>query len=167
MKQVFPRIKNWWFALSTREQKLMVVMAVIVIVFFAYAGIWRPIYQGAEEARSRLVSEQKLLSWVKNHANQIISLRQTSGQSATKDMPFNQVITTSSKQYGLTLIRIQPRENSYQVWFEPASFNRFLKFIDYLQRQYGIRVEALDVEKAKQPGLIEIKRLQMSLGSMQ
>lgn len=167
MKRFSPRIKSWWFALSKREQNLTAVMVVTVFVCFLYLGVWQPISQGAESARSRLVSEQALLSWVKNQANQIVSLRGGSGHAVINDVPFNQVITTSSKQYGLTLIRIQPRENSYQVWFEPVSFKRLIEFIDYLQHQYGIRVEVMDIAKTKQPGMVEIKRFQVSAGNLQ
>lgn len=167
MKRLSPRIKSWWFALSKREQNLMVVMGITVIACLLYLGVWQPISQGAESARSRLVSEQALLSWVKNQANQIVSLRDGSDRAVINDVPFNQVITTSSKQYGLTLIRIQPRKNSYQVWFEPVSFKLLIEFIDYLQHQYGIRVDAMDIAKTKQPGMVEIKRLQVSAGSLQ
>lgn len=167
MKQLVPFLKHWWFALSKREQHLMVAMGMVLILFVGYSGIWQPLTQNAQTTRSRLASEQALLSWVKNKADQIVSLRNRSGNTVNHDVPFNQMITTSSQQYGLKLIRIQPRESSYQIWFEPVSFNQLVKFIDYLQHQYGIRIEALDIEKTKQSGMVDVKRFQVSSGSLQ
>ncbi|MDC0610015.1 type II secretion system protein M [Vibrio sp.] len=168
MKQLSPKIKSWWLSLSKREQNLMAILAIALGIFVIYFGMVQPAISSVESARSRAASERALLTWVENQANQIVSLRRSSDQiSADNSIPFNQMINNSSQQYGLKLIRVQPRDDSYQVWFEPTSFNQFVDFIDYLQSQYGIRIEALELSRGNQPGLVEIKRLQMTSGRLQ
>jgi len=164
--QLSHRIKNWWCVLPKREQHLVGVLGIVVIIAILFWGIARPIVQDTKSARLRLNHEQILFEWVKNKANHIMALRDSSTRLIKKNMPFNQAINIASQQYGLQLIRIQSKDSSYQVWFNPTSFNHFIEFLDFMQREYGIRVEMLDITKTKQPGIVEIKRLQMSSGDL-
>ncbi|SHO58366.1 type II secretion system protein M [Vibrio quintilis] len=157
------RCQSWWKSLSLREQKLVLIIAVAAVVVFVYAGLIQPLQQQRAMAVNKLNTEQNLYNWVVSQANKVVDLRGQGGLVAS-DKPLNQLITNSTRQFGIRLIRIQPMSQSFQVWIEPLSFNQFVDWLVFLQEKYGIRVNVMDIERGKQEGMIEVKRLQLKRG---
>jgi general secretion pathway protein M len=133
------------------------------LVGSVYAGLIQPLQQQRAMAVSKLNAEQNLYNWVVSEANKIIGLRGHGGL-VSSDKPLNQLITNSTRQFGIRLIRIQPISQTFQVWIEPLSFNQFIDWLTFLQEKYGIQVNVMDIERGKQEGMIEVKRLQLKRG---
>ncbi|EGA64339.1 type II secretion system protein M [Vibrio brasiliensis] len=163
MKGLLTSLQTWWLSISQREQRLVVVCAVLVALGSIYWGVVQPVLQRADNAQMRIQSERQLLSWVKNKADEISELK-AQGGVAVSSMPINQAVSSSVKRFNVELIRMQPRGEQFQVWVEPMPFNQFVSWIAYLQDSYGIEVVFLDIDKGDQDGLIEVNRLQLSRG---
>ncbi|CAM3739515.1 Type II secretion system protein M [Vibrio aerogenes CECT 7868] len=157
------RCQSWWKSLSLREQKLVLIISIFAVVGAVYAGLIQPLQQQKAMAVSKLSSEQNLYNWVVSEANKITGLRGHGG-FVSSDKPLNQLITNSTRQFGIRLIRIQPMSQTLQVWIEPLSFNQFIDWLTFLQEKYGIQVNVMDIERGKQEGMIEVKRLQLKRG---
>jgi general secretion pathway protein M len=157
------RCYNGWKVLSSREQWFLLVTVILLVLLGAYAGVIRPLQQQSREAETRLNAETNLLAWVKNQADTIVRHRQVSDNS-NSDLPLNQVITSSINQFGIRLIRMQPKSEGIQVWVEPVPFNQFTDWLLFLQRDYGIRVVLMDISRGSQGGMVEIKRLELVRG---
>ncbi|MEZ8825348.1 type II secretion system protein M [Vibrio amylolyticus] len=163
MEKLVTSLKLWWQSISLREQRLVMIGSLLLMVGMGYWGIIEPMNQRSVQAQNRINSEKQLLSWVKNKADEIVQLRAKSGLISTAQ-PLNQLISSSAKQFKVELIRIQPRDEMFQVWVQPLEFNQFISWITYLKEQQGIDVEYLDVEGSERPGIVEIKRLQFKRG---
>lgn len=159
VQQLWSRFDAWRAGLSAREQSMVFVMTVLVSVVILYWGCWKPLHNKIEQAESHYRSEQTLNLWVTHKANMISQLRQSGGESQVEHLPFNQVIANSTTQYRIQLIRIQPRNDSNQVWIEPLPFNRLLDWLNNLNHQYGITVDSLDIERSDTPGVVGVNRL--------
>lgn len=160
MKSQLHRFQLWWTQLSSREQRLLTVVLLSGLMISVIFGMVKPMHDSQVLAQQKRVNESQLLEWVKSKANQIESLRRSSGAAGVSRQPLNQVIATSSQEFNISLIRIQPRGEELQVWIAPLAFDRLLDWMNYLSSQQGISVTALDIERGEQNGVVEVRRLQ-------
>lgn len=163
MKGRLSFISLWWSTISTREQRLLVSAIVFVVAAVMYWGVAQPLVTRAENAQTKLASEQQLLQWVTNRADTIVELRQRSG-APSSSKAINQVVSESVKRYNIELIRMQPRDEMLQIWIKPVPFNQFITWIQYLKEQQGIAVEFMDISASDKQGMIDVKRLQLKRG---
>lgn len=163
MEALLKPLQVWWSKISQREQRLVIICAVFVVLGALYWGLIQPVSERAETAKLRIQSEKQLLSWVKDQADTIGQLRSQNGQ-VVSGQPLNQAVSSSARRYNVELVRVQPRGEQLQVWIAPMPFNQFLQWITALQENHGILVSFLDIDKGDREGLIEVKRLQFSKG---
>lgn len=163
MKQLINTLQQWWLSISQREQRLVVVCGLLLLVGGLYWGIVQPVSERAAEAQVRIQSEKQLLSWVKDKADEISQLRGQGGQPVSS-LPINQAVSSSVGRFNVELIRVQPRGEAFQVWVAPMPFNQFVNWLAFLQETHGIGVQFLDIDKAERDGMVEINRLQFGRG---
>ncbi len=107
-------------------------------------------------------SEKQLLTWVQDKADDITALRKAGCQFSNQ--PLNQLVSSSARRFKVELIRVQPRNDSVQVWIKPLAFNQLVDWLRYLKEQQGIEVEFLDIDRTDQAGMIDVNRLQFKRG---
>ncbi|MGR5068748.1 MULTISPECIES: type II secretion system protein M [Vibrio] len=163
MKNLISPVQTWWSSISQREQRLVMGCGAMAVVGVLYWGILQPMNQRAELAQSRIQSEKQLLNWVQDKADDITTLRKSGGVSFSSQ-PLNQVVSSSARRYKVELIRVQPRNDSVQVWIKPLAFNQMVDWLRYLKEQQGIEVEFLDIDRTEQAGMIDVNRLQFKRG---
>lgn len=163
MKNLIAQAQTWWSSISQREQRLVMSGGIIAIIGMIYWGVLQPMNQRAELAQSRIQSEKQLLTWVQDKADDISALRKSGGVSFS-NQPLNQVVSSSARRYKVELIRVQPRNDSVQVWIKPLAFNQMVDWLRYLKEQQGIEVEFLDIDRTDQAGMIDVNRLQFKRG---
>ncbi|ELV8555973.1 type II secretion system protein M [Vibrio fluvialis] len=156
-------LHTWWSSISQREQRLVLVCGGLLLLGILYWGVLRPLQQRSDAARARIVSEQQLLQWVQATADDIVTLRRQGGVVGTAQ-PLNQVISSSTRQFNIELIRVQPRGEMMQVWIQPLPFSQLVSWIAYLKEKQGVDVEFMDLDRGKVPGVVEVKRLQLKRG---
>ncbi|EIA1340866.1 type II secretion system protein M [Vibrio parahaemolyticus] len=163
MKNLISQAQAWWSGISQREQRLVMGCGALAILGILYWGLLQPMSQRAELAQSRIQSEKQLLTWVQDKADDITALRKSSGVSYS-NQPLNQLISSSARRFKVELIRVQPRNDSVQVWIKPLAFNQLVDWLRYLKEQQGIEVEFLDIDRTDQAGMIDVNRLQFKRG---
>ncbi|PFG45561.1 general secretion pathway protein M [Vibrio sp. ES.051] len=163
MKQLISQAQAWWSSISQREQRLVMGCGAIAIIGMVYWGVLQPMSQRAELAQSRIQSEKQLLTWVQNKADDITALRKSRGVSYSSQ-PLNQLVASSARRFNVELIRVQPRNESVQVWIKPLVFNQLVDWLRYLKEQQGIDVEFLDIDRTDPTGMVDVNRLQFKRG---
>ncbi|USD65180.1 type II secretion system protein M [Vibrio sp. SCSIO 43136] len=159
------QILAWWQSISVREQRLVIIAGALCLVGSLYWGVVAPLNQRAELAQQRIQSEKQLLTWVQDSANTITSLRKSAGVSGSRgSSPLNQVVSSTTRQYKIELIRMQPRGDSLQVWVKPLPFNQLVNWVSNMREKQGIEVEFLDITRTEQVGQVEVNRLQLKRG---
>ena len=155
----------WWKGLSAREQRLVLGGGSALLLAILYWGIWQPLAASAQTTETRLQAERQLLTWVSTKADEIVSLRGTSGSTgAVSGKGLNQVINETTGRYRIEVIRMQPRSDAVQVWVKPLPFNTLINWLAFLRDEHGIDAQFLDVSKTDQAGMVEVNRLQLGRG---
>lgn len=163
MKELFAPVQTWWRSVTPREQRMVLAMGALTVLAIAYWGIWQPLHERAAAAKARVQTEKQLLNWVSDNANDIMTLR-ANGGAEISTQPLNQVITNSAREFNIELIRVQPRGDILQVWIQPLPFAQLVAWIAYLQERQGVSVDAMDIDRGKVNGVVDVKRLQLKRG---
>ncbi|ANU37787.1 type II secretion system protein M [Vibrio scophthalmi] len=163
MNKLLASLQVWWLRITPREQRLVTVGGVALIIGILFWGIYQPMVQRAELAQNQLRTEKQLLSWVQNKADDIVALR-GNGARALSPLPFNQAVSSSARRFNIELVRVQPRGEEMQVWVQPLPFNQLVSWLEYLQQNHGVEAQFLDIDKNERIGVVDVKRLQLSKG---
>ncbi|WP_088331182.1 type II secretion system protein M [Lacimicrobium sp. SS2-24] len=147
--------------LSEREQRLVLIVAVFTLVLAFYALIWSPLNESIERNRTAVESQRTLLSWVQQHANRIIQLKQSGSATSRFSGSLTQAVNQSANQHGIAISRMQPQGEQLQVWVDAAEFNAVLSWLESLEQQ-GIVIDDADFSELSTPGHIRVRRLQLS-----
>ncbi|OLQ86566.1 general secretion pathway protein GspM [Vibrio ponticus] len=163
MRAILNSLQVWWYRITPREQRLVMIGGVALGFGLLYWGLYQPVAQRAEQAQLNLNSEKQLLSWVQDKADQIVDLR-GSGVKAISPLPLNQAVSSSARRFNVEMVRVQPRGEEMQVWVQPLPFNQLMSWIEYMKANHAIDVLFLDIDKSSQAGMVEVKRLQLTKG---
>ncbi|AXR05010.1 type II secretion system protein GspM [Salinimonas sediminis] len=153
-------LKDKYKALTEREQKLVLLAGIAIIIGVFYFGIWAPLNHSIDAAKARQDSQQKLLSWVQENALKAQQLRRTNSNANSFSGTLAQAVNRSTSEYGILVSRMQPQDEELQVWVDQASFNNVLAWLNTLEGM-GVVILQVDIAEANAPGTINIRRLQL------
>lgn len=153
-----------WQQYSAREQRLLMLAAVAVVIGGLYWGIWQPLQQAISRQETRLQQHQQLLRQlqVSEDAIRLWQQQQTTPHTAAEGSLTEQV-SRSAASYSITVTRMQAQDRQLQLWLADLPFNQLLSWLLRLRLQYGIEVAALDLSLGGQGGVVRVDRLQLAL----
>tara|TARA_B100001094_G_C18195698_1_gene810704 strand:+ start:8458 stop:8973 length:516 start_codon:yes stop_codon:yes gene_type:complete len=158
MKALQP-LHDKWLGLAYRERQFLSVAIVAFLVSSFYWMIWNPLHVAAEESQVQLTKQLNTLSDVKSMGNQIFTL---SGQSGQRQSNLSSVASRSALEYGVSVVRMQPRGERLQLMLEPIPFNKLLKWLAFLVEKQGVSIDVLDIARTEISGVIQVNKLQLS-----
>jgi general secretion pathway protein M len=153
-------LKARFNALTDREQILVIISAVVVLIGVFYFAIWKPLNSGIDREQKLLSNQATLLTWVKSQSARAAQLRQSSGvKPFTGSLP--QAVNRTTSRHGIAISRMQPQgEEELQVWVDEAEFNSVLAWLQALENM-GVLIKQVDIAEADQGGIVRIRRLQL------
>ncbi len=155
-------IQHYWEGISTREQHIVIAVSAVFSLTLFYLIFISPLITRAQEANQQLNNEQELSVWVAAKSGQLEILRETASGGVNLSLPINQVVTASARRFGLVIERLQPQQSDLQVWLKPLSFETLVKWLENIETSAGISVKFIELTGSEQPGMVEIKRLQLT-----
>lgn len=162
MKQL-DEIQQHFQSLNQRDQKLVLVMAAILVVTLFYVAVWEPLHLNLEKQRNNQVTQIEIHSWMQNAATEVRSLKASGnkpGKILKKNSPVSIVAEQSAKTSGLKkqISKIESSgKNSAQIKVDNASFNQMLLWISTLKTRYGINVSSAKIERTDKEGIINAR----------
>ncbi|NMH60781.1 type II secretion system protein GspM [Alteromonas ponticola] len=147
-------------ALTEREQMLVAISGVFIVVAVLYWGIFAPLNTSIEREQMRLQNQEKLLTWVTERTNRAQQLRQASGKPNQFSGSLPQVVNDTTTRFNIAISRMQPQGEELQVWVDQAPFNDVLGWLQAMESM-GIVILNADIAEADESGQIKIRRLQL------
>ncbi|QJR80821.1 type II secretion system protein M [Alteromonas pelagimontana] len=147
-------------ALTEREQYLVLISGVFVVIAMFYWLIWAPLTASVERAQIRLESQQNLLSWVQERTTRAQQLQRSATGTTRFTGSLPQAVSSTTNRYNIAVSRMQPQGEEIQVWIDQAPFNDVLSWLQALESM-GIVILQADISAANASGHIEVRRLQL------
>lgn len=156
LQQVLERYQQ----LNEREKPLVLSGLILVILALFYVVIWQPLNDNLQAAQKGVAAQQETLNWLQQNIARV-KLAQSGNTSNKFRGSLTQLVSSTSSRNNLKVARLQPSNNSLQVWLEDAPFNDLLSWLNGLQAQ-GVVIENLDLAAANAPGMVKVRRLQLA-----
>lgn len=154
-------MKAWWQQLNSREQRLVSIMAALVMIFILYSAIWQPLNESLANANKKLIRQQTLLTWVTDNTAQYKQAKRNTQTSNSKGS-LSGIVNKSANSYKLTITRMQPQGNNLQVWIDNVPFTKLLFWLEHLANKEGLQVQGIDLTHAERTGEVKVRRLQLA-----
>ena len=141
-------------ALSTRERRLAMAVAVVGGLFLVYAVV-SPLLTFHATALARYAAEQQDLQWMQANRS---AVKAPSGGDAGGVEPQTRLstINAAAKARGLPLRRIQPEEGAVSVQIERQPFETVIRWSHALETQHGMEIVDASVD-AQEPGVVNAR----------
>lgn len=152
-------IKNRFKELSLREQRLVILAAVVLLAGMFYFIVWSPLNSAIEKQSAAVESDRALLVWVQEQANRATILRQSSDRK-TFTGSLTQVVNQTTRSANIPVARMQPQGDELIVTIDSVEFNSFLNWLFTLEKR-GVLIIQSDVSEQNKQGFVQVRRLQL------
>lgn len=151
------QLKLWYKSLPQKEQWMVSGTSLLIFITLFYLIIWEPIHVGLEEEKQKQQSQQEILIWMQEAANEVKTLRASGTRSTIRDKnkPITLVIEQAINNAGLktSVNKIESSgSDGARVTLNEASFNQILVWLNTLATHNGIQVVSANIERGTKPG---------------
>jgi len=145
-------------ALQPREQVLVAAAGLMLTLALIYLALWQPFALAREHRSDELVAARELASRIEQIGALGQSSKSTHGPPVVgPEVSLLAAVDQASKDgiLGKPLSRINPDgEKQVRVWVEDVPFEALLRWIDDLQTRYGVKIDAIAIERRPGPGQV-------------
>jgi general secretion pathway protein M len=156
MKQI-EQLKHWFEALTTKEQRMLIASAGIILITLFYLLVWEPIHLELDSEIQKKKSQTENMIWMQEAASEVLKLRSAGNRSVIRDAnkPATLVIEQSINNAGLkdSVTKIESSGKSgARVTLNEVSFNQMLVWMNTLATHNGIHIVSANIERASKQG---------------
>lgn len=139
---------------APREQLAVKILGVVLLFVLVLLLVVLPLHRFNANAIADLRAQQDTLSWMQSNRGAI-------GGNTQKDRASGDTVLTLANQgartLGLTIKRYEPSGQGLNIWFEQVSFSQVVKWLEALQRDYGIVAIEFSASKRDEPGMVDVR----------
>ena len=147
-------IGRWFYGREQNEQKIIAVIALLIIVSLLWAMVWKPVSDWQTVERNRHENAQQLIDWLKSNKD---AAKQASQNTGTQrgSRALIPVITKAADAHNIKVNRLQPESNGViSVILEQQSFNRIIGWLAQLEENNGVSVERVSFDGQDAQGYV-------------
>ncbi|HEY0800051.1 MAG TPA: type II secretion system protein M [Steroidobacteraceae bacterium] len=149
------KLQTWYASLQQREQRVVTIGAIALGLIIVIGGILMPLQSAVSSALKGTETRREDLAWMRINAPEVRAL---GGQlpADTGEAPVV-LVDRVGREAGLaTALRgTQPNATGgARVQLEGAPFDTMIMWLDTLDRQYGLAIESITVDRTPTPGLV-------------
>lgn len=147
-------IKQWYTGLNARERNMVLTLVVMMVLLIVFIAVVMPIKQHVHQLNENVALAQRDLPEI---TSKVRALQSRSGGQQVSRQSLNQLITTSSKRYGLKFSRIEERkrDEEIQVRLDDVEFDQVLRWVSSLEQEQGLVVDTLRVSDTDTIGMVD------------
>ena len=164
-------MKEWWNGLAPREQRMVLFGGIALVIMAFYFGIWEPVQTQKENLEKAIAEQRAVRDWIQQAAIEVDALRgrsRTGSRAASGGRSLLAVVDQTAKQgkLGPALRRVEPEGTAaVRVWLDQASFDDTVRWLAGLQRDHGIFVSTITVDRQDAPGMVNVRLSLQGAGS--
>ena len=148
-------IKSWYSGLNMRERNMVLILGIMMVLLILFIAVVLPLKSYMNDLDDRVATAKRDLPEV---AAKVQALQSRSGsQQPSSRQSLNQLITNSSKRYGLKFSRIEERkrDEEIQVRLDDVEFDQLLRWVGQLEQQQGLVIDTLRVSDTDDIGMVD------------
>lgn len=154
--QGLDRLKAKFAALEPRERLIVVAGSILVVLVALYTLGFAPLNKAVNDRSARVTKKQDDLAWMQSVVAQLQSLGAAQPVNNSGESLVVVIANTASRGNVANALTGQTPngQNGVRVQLEGVSFDALIGWLGALQTEYGIRVDAAEINRAGQPGRV-------------
>lgn len=149
-------MREWFASLAPRERASVAGAGVLLAVVVVYLLLIEPMLEHRAMLERGIAAQRDLVTWMRGVAGDIDAGAPLSGDGGS----LFAVVDRSVRGTALAgaIERVQPEGTAtVRVWLDGADFDELVRWIATLDRQHGIGVSSLSVERGPAPGSVNAR----------
>ena len=161
-QQYLAPLQQWLEKLEKRERQLVIGGGISLIFILFYSLIWDVTFSDLEMQKSRYQSQQQLLSWMQNKANNVAALEAASGGSNAqrfKNQSISSLTQRSAQSMGVKdqISKLESTKKGVKVTLKNANFDRIIFWLNDLQQKYNIQASNIKLDPQSTSGAVDAR----------
>lgn len=154
------KLKEWFASLQPRERLAVGVAGVLVSVMVIYVLGLAPFFRAVNTLEQSVATKKSDLAWMRGNAPQVQMLAASQPQVGGTGEGLVLVVDRTAREAGLgeSLTGQTPNSDntSVRVTLQDAAFDMLIVWLTGLQSTQGVTIESASINKAAQPGLVNV-----------
>lgn len=153
-------MKQWFSGLNTRERRILMIGAVVLLVMLVYLVIWEPFDSRRSQLRASVEAQRNTYAWMLQASKEVKRLSGRGNRVKRHTGSLLGTINNTAKTglAGAIIKRVEEdRQQGVRVWIEQVAFDDLVKWLGKIQQQYGIRVSSLVSERHSKGGRVNVR----------
>jgi general secretion pathway protein M len=147
-------VQEWFQKYTQREQLYLLAVATVVSLYLLLVVVWRPVAGIRNEMAARNIQVAEQLAMVRAMASELQALKSSGSGQRTLNM--NQLINSSTNQFGIRPSRIQPNSRGEtQLRFESVEFARLLQWLHGIESTEGVVIREVAINQSDRGGIVK------------
>lgn len=148
-------IKQWFLDQSPRDQMMISVGGIVVVLYILLVVVLMPMYENLEQTQRRNLAALNEQQRVRELAGQVLAQKQNpSGSTAGQSL--NALLNQSLREYGLSMENFQPSGNAARVRLGASEFNKVLAWLNEMEVKQGVQIKDLTITADQGPGAVGV-----------
>ncbi|MFA0812044.1 type II secretion system protein GspM [Microbulbifer epialgicus] len=145
MKEQIEQWKQKWQALSSSDQRALLLLGLFVGGLFIVYGLYSPAKGFFDESRIRAEEASELVQWMESQRPVLARIKPNSGPGKASGTLLQRV-TTAAKSNQIAIKRFEPEgDNRIRLWIEEVRYQDLQPWLNQLiKEQLGVRTINLD-----------------------
>ena len=159
MKEWQIKIKDWWQALSQREQQVVALGGIVISALLFYLIIWGPYLDRINTMRQHIKTEQQTLAWMQAADKEI---KQFEVHSKNKNAATTPVILLSTLQKQIEEANLAPfltdlkqsATDAIEIHFQKIEFDNLIRLLLTILKTQNVSITQMSVIAENSPGMV-------------
>jgi general secretion pathway protein M len=149
---------NKFRELNLRDQTMLLVLAVAVVVYLLFQIVWRPLAASNDSLARANTALRASVQHMSQLAAEFRQLQQAgAANTAASGESLAQLLDRTVAAQGLKMSRFQPGSTGdVQVRFDNSAFDSVARWLHQLEAEQGVTVRDLSVTPGAAPGLVNV-----------
>lgn len=140
-----------------RDQRALKILTAALVPTLLYFMAVYPLQQARNKLREDISRDEKQLTYVQQSAQTINSLRGSGIGEDRKGRSLAQVATDSAQERGLTVSRMQPKnEHELQLWLDDVPYDAVLNYLYDMDTRFGVQINVAQILSGASVGTVRV-----------
>jgi len=147
-------------ALPSKDRLALTVLGAFLSLLIIVYLLILPANRFADDAAKHNQQRAELLVWMQANegAARILSGQNTGQPRPSQGQSILSLASQSAQAHNISFKRFEPfAENGLRIWLDNIAFNDMLTWLTQIQKQYGIEVHQISIDRGKSSGMISAK----------
>jgi general secretion pathway protein M len=157
MKPLLLSLRRYYSGLSPADRRALTLLSCFISIVGLWLLVWQPVEHMRVRSEEAFIEARSDLAWMQAHAAEARISGASGSSRALVQHNINLFSATgeTASAAGISMARVEPSgDAALRVNIDSASFSRLLGWLEQMEKQDGIRVSQLSIEKLADPGTV-------------